>query len=994
MSKQSKFRVFVLIAAVAAAFCIAADTVPRALNIADALTWKSPSTLRLSDDGVWAAYRMTPGEGDSEVMVRNLKDGKETKFAGGQTSGFGMDDMAFSHDGKWFAFKQFPAMAEARKAKKERRPAFDKVILVELATGKKTEYEKIRRFSFSGENSGWLALHKAPADGAAAAPAAMPPAATPPAAGGAAPAATARPTGTDLVLVELATTDEQNVGNVAEFAFNKAGDHLAFVIDAADKSGNGVQLRTMADAATRVLESGKANYKSLRWSDKGDALAVLKGSEDKDYEDKLYAVIGWTGFGGTLQKTVYDPKSDTAFPSGMTISGNRAPSWTLDKSALVFGIAEAKKKKDTAKDDGKKDESKAEEAKKAAPKQDEPEKADLVIWHVNDRRLPSMQQVQEQMDKNFSYLSVYRPAEKKFLRLADESVRDVTLPEPHQFALGTDTRAYERMGNLDGQRKRDVYVIDPKTGEKKLALQAYRWMTNPAPDGKHFAYYEDGHFFTYEIETGKTYKITDKINTTFWDTEDDHNVVKPPAQIIGWAVDGQSLWISDTWDIWQTPVHGGKALNLTANGKKDKLRYRMRIGLDPEEKGITTTKPQYVMVSGELSKRIGIARITPGKAAPEMLLWEDAAVTGLQKAKDAEVFAYRRGTAVDPPEVFIAGPALDKGSKITDVAAQKADKLWSAGSRLIEYTSAKGDKLQAALYLPANYEPGKKYPTLVYIYEKLTQGYYQFEAPSLNALNKSIYASNGYAVLTPDITYKLNDPGMSAVWCVVPAVEAAIKTGIVDEKRVGIHGHSWGGYQTAFLITQTNIFRAAIAGAPLTNMISMYSSIYWNSGSANQPIFESSQGRFTGGYWDQTEAYIRNSPVFHARNVQTPLMILHNDKDGAVDHTQGIEYFNTLRRLNKSVVMLEYKGENHGLAQARNRKDYQIRMKEFFDHHLMDKPAPKWLSDGVSHLELKDHLEERAKEIESMTKPPAPKAPPKDAKEAKPVTSPSPAQAQ
>lgn len=222
-----------------------------------------------------------------------------------------------------------------------------------------------------------------------------------------------------------------------------------------------------------------------------------------------------------------------------------------------------------------------------------------------------------------------------------------------------------------------------------------------------------------------------------------------------------------------------------------------------------------------------------------------------------------------------------------------------------------------------------------------------------------MYTSNGYAVFMPDIAYQVNDPGRSACWCVMPALEAAIATGVVDRDRVGLHGHSWGGYQTAFLITQTNAFKAAVAGAPLTNLISMYSSIYWNTGFANQPIFESSQGRFTGGYWDDLEAYTRNSPVYYAKNVNTPLLLLHNDKDGAVDWNQGIEYFNTLRRLGKPVVMLQYKGENHGLVKPANQRDYTQRMREFFDHHLLGRPAPAWLIDGVPHLKHEEHLKER-----------------------------------
>jgi len=320
---------------------------------------------------------------------------------------------------------------------------------------------------------------------------------------------------------------------------------------------------------------------------------------------------------------------------------------------------------------------------------------------------------------------------------------------------------------------------------------------------------------------------------------------------------------------------------------------------------------------------------------------------------------------------------LKNGRRLTEANPQQSGFLWSSGARLVDYTSAKGARLQAALFLPAGYEEGKSYPTIVYIYEKLSQSLNRYLMPSPYGFNAAAYTSRGYAVLMPDIVYTINDPGMSAVWCVLPALDAAVATGVVDKTRVGLQGHSWGGYQTSFLITQTDAFAAAAAGAPLTNMISMYSSIYWNTGSANQPIFESSQGRFTGGYWENLEAYARNSPVYFAEKVVTPLLLLHNDKDGAVDWNQGIEYFNTLRRLKKPVVMLQYTGENHGLRKPPNRKDYGIRMREFFDHHLLGGEAPDWLREGVSHLDLKDHLKERAKDLilkDGKPKPEDPKA--------------------
>ena len=331
-----------------------------------------------------------------------------------------------------------------------------------------------------------------------------------------------------------------------------------------------------------------------------------------------------------------------------------------------------------------------------------------------------------------------------------------------------------------------------------------------------------------------------------------------------------------------------------------------------------------------------------------------------QKARDADVYLYTRQSFTEFPNYHVFNPGFQWGYQITDANPQMKELAWSSGTRLIDYTNDKGVKLQGALYLPANYEAGKKYPLLVTIYEKRSQNKNGFVSPSeTRAPDPTLYTNRGYAVLDPDIVYYVNDPGMSAVWAVVPAVKAAIATGIVDEQNVGLWGHSWGGYQTAFLVTQTNIFKSAIAGAPLTDMVSMYSSVYWNTGGANQAIFESSQGRFKGNFIDNYDAYIRNSPAFHADKVKTPLIILHNDKDGAVDFNQGITYFNTLRQLGKEVILLEYVGENHGLARPSNQRDYAGRMTEWFDHHLQGKPAADWIKDGVPRLKMDEHLRSR-----------------------------------
>lgn len=919
----------------------------RPIELKDILAWKSIRATALSADGQWFAYQVVPLEGDAEVVLRSTQTDKEMRFPIGEQPREApargeapaprtRSSLAFSEDARWLGFLAFPAHKEAERLKKQKKPIQSRLVLVNVAGGEKSEYDKVRSFAFSGENPGWVAFHRYPADAAGR----------------------GRPSGSDLILLELASGSQINIGNVSEFAFDKPGRWLAWTIDAAEKSGNGVQIRDMKTGAVRALDSDQAVYRRLTWTREGDALAVLKGKEDKRYESELFSLVGFARLSDPEPlKIVFQPAADPAFPRDMTISPNRNPEWNERLDGIYFGIHELK-----AKDEKEQKESGADQAPQAAgetQRETDENRPDLILWHWKDKRLQAQQWVEENRDRNFSYLCFYNIPEKKFVRLADEEVRQVNAEPEHRFAVGLDTREYELMGSLDGRRYQDVYVIDPRTGARRPAVKKCRWLFGTAPQGDRFLYYEGGHFHAYDMAAGRTRNLTREVPVSFVDREDDHNVVDPPVRPLGWSKDGKSVLLYDNWDIWLVPVEGGPAVNLTVNGRKEGLRYRRRFVLDPEERGIDLSGALYIDVLAERTKKSGIARIDGGRPGAAMLLWDDALFATLMKARRADVFLYTMETFEKFPDYYAADASLRGGRRITEANPQQKDFLWSAGQRLIDFTSDKGDKLQAALFLPANYEAGKSYPTVVYIYEKLTSGLNRYYQPTANGFNKSVYTSNGYAVLMPDIVYKVNDPGMSAVWCVLPAVRAAVATGIVDPKRVAIHGHSWGGYQTAFLITQTDIFRAAIAGAPLTNMISMYSSIYWNTGSANQPIFESSQGRFTGGPWEVPEAYTRNSPVYFAQNIKTPLLILHNDKDGAVDWNQGITYYNTIRRMQKPVVMLEYKGENHGLAKPANQKDYTVRMKEFLDHHLMGKPAPRWWLEGIPYLKLDEELRPR-----------------------------------
>jgi dipeptidyl aminopeptidase/acylaminoacyl peptidase len=970
-----KYLLLVWLLCLTATFAQAQQTKP--MSWKDVATWKymPGSAFKLSPDGQWIAYGIIGLEADGELILQKVFDPDSKKsFPIGNTN---FPNFEFSDNSHWLAFKESPKFSEKQANEKSKgKPLKEKVHLIKLGTDEKKTFENAGGFSFNADASSHLIINL-PKEG------------------------NADIKGSDLLIHHLTSGKSQNLGNVREHSVNKAGTHLAYTVDAANSQGNGLYLLTLASNSTQVLDTDEAGYQSINWTEKGDAFTALKMKKDKKYKQDRGAVLGVKSL-SSPQVTLYEAAKDSSgFDQKYTISPNRKPEWSEDLTRIFYGIHPlVLAEKETPKKELNKDSLAVADSEKlskimadttiksisdlqkaiakldsgkTSPKKADTKKPEMTIWHWNDSRLQSRQQVLENMDKNYSFWAMYDVASKKHTALQDSSMKDLSILPKQLYALGSDNQSYELQSNLDGQSYRDLYIIDLKTGAKtqlfeKFYQPSFGSYPRPSTDGTKLVYGKDGHFYIYDIVAKTHANITESLPVTFVDVEDDHNVTKPLVSPLGWSSDSKYVLLRDDWDIWQVPVVGKeKAINLTQNGRSEKIRYQYRFILDPEEKGIDLSKTNYIRIYGENTKKSGIATLSPAKKGgltpgAEVLLWEDAMIAGLGKAEKAGVFTYTKEKFNEPTQVYLTDASLTNGKKVTENAPGAGKFAWSSGVKLVDYVTVKGDSLQAALFLPANYVEGQKYPTVIYYYEKLSQTLHNWSNPGYSGTgwNPSLYTSNGYAVLIPDIVYKMDDPGMSAVWAVLPAVDAAIKTGVIDETKMGIHGHSWGGYQTSFLITQTDRFKAAAAGAPLTNMISMYDLIYWNSGGGNMSIFEASQGRFRGGPWENWEAYERNSPIYHVKNVKTPLLLLHNDKDGAVDFTQGVEYYNALRRLKKPVIMVQYLGENHGLGKTENRKDYAVRMMEFFDHHLKGQPAPDWMTKGVPRLQLGEHLDERA----------------------------------
>lgn len=884
--------------------------------------WQSLGATAISNNGAWLAWQMMVQKDNDSLFLENLLTKK--KYAIAFASG-----PVFSGDNQWIAYRVGVSYKESEKLEEQKKPVEYSTGYMNLVTGRQYSIKNAGRFSFS-ENGKFLAITLDPAKGNTE-------------------------KGSILLLRNLTDSTTRTIGNVTASAFNKKGDFLAYVIEGANDAANSVELFNLNTYALKVLASDTCRFSQLTWQKKGDALCFMKTVKSPDHEEETGVIYTYTNVYKTPALTLLSNSDLAGLPKDMRIVPTANIGLSEDITSVFFGLNKwtEKPKKDTAKKaPAAKDSTRKDSAAlvKAAPKKDSSLKnpSGLDIWHWKDEEIQPRQKLTYNQDKNANFLGVYNFDKKNFIQVADSVFPRASIGGKQKIAVVMNDTKYKPAFKEDYA---DFYLVDLKTGTRKLLgekkLAGYYTGFNSSPDGKYLTYFADQNWWVYDVQQNQHRNLSGGIKTDFWNTKDDHPATKPPFGMAGWTKGDKDLLVYDEYNIYALQADGKKTRKLTS-GEKDEIVFRI-VRTDAENEYFDETKPIILSAYGDKTKRSGFYQLNKGQV--QELVYADKAMGRLTKAKDADVYAYLQQTFSESPSVVAVNGDWKKSTVVATTNPQQKDYAWGK-SELVNFTNKKGQQLQGALFYPADYQPGKKYPMVVYIYEILSNTLHGYTSPNeRSAYNTTNFTTNGYFIFRPDIVYDINEPGMSAVNCVVPAVEEVLKTGMIDENKVGLMGHSWGAYQTSFIITQTNLFKAAIAGAPLTDLISMSMSIYWNSGVPDQKIFETSQGRFDGPWYDRMEEHIRNSPMFQAKNINTPLMVAFGDKDGAVDWHQGIEMYGTLRRMQKPHIMLVYADENHGLAKKENQIDYQKRQFEFFDHYLLGKPAPKWIEEGVKYTE-------------------------------------------
>jgi dipeptidyl aminopeptidase/acylaminoacyl peptidase len=927
--------------------------------------WWSIQGTTLSRDGEWLAYALTSQGLDGQLVVRNLGTGQELRHPRGTNP-------AFTPDGKIVTFTIAQTKAEEEKERLAGRgregtggrgteggqgrgaanaaPRTAAGIMT-LATGQVATVERVSGVSMPEESSSWAAMHRgrAGAGGRGGRGAAggrggrgggepPSPAQAAPAAQGAqgegqaegAPRAKRKDNGNDLIVRNLVSGQETTIPLVSDFAWSKDGSWLAYAVSSPKAEEDGAFARRMSDGTTITLLKGKGNYKSLAFDEEGAQLAFLSDQAEYDKEVSPYRTYYWKAGEAAAAELV--SASTRGMPAGMVVSDQAPPRFSRDGLRLFVGTAPPP----------------APPAPEGAPA---PRGVD--IWHWQDPLLQPMQRVRAQQERNRNYRAVVHLADKRFVQLATPDFPTVGQGEDSARALGTSDLPYRREMSWDTTYN-DVALVDLKSGQRQAILQHWRGTPTMSPGGRYLLYFDENEadWFTYRVSDGAKVNLTSKLGLNFWREDHDSPSLPPAYGSAGWTTKDASVFLYDKYDIWEIKPDGTSPRMVTAgDGRKNQIVYRYR-SLDPEERAIPTDKPLLLSANDDKTESSGFYRLSyGGTAAPEKIVMVDKSFGQVIKARNADRVVFTQARFDEFPDLWVSDTSFRDMKKVSNANPQQGEYVWGK-AELMHYINADGKTLRAIIAKPENFDPSKKYPLMVYIYEELSEGLHSYRAPNPGtSINITRYVSNGYVVLMPDIVYETGYPGESAEKCVIPAVNTVVAQGFIDPKRIGIQGHSWGGYQITHLITRTNMFAAVQAGASVSNMTSAYGGIRWGTGMSRAFQYEKTQSRIGLPPWDAPLQFIENSPIFWVEKVHTPYLSIHNDEDDAVPWYQGIEFFSAMRRLGKEAYMFVYNGEPHGLRQRDNMKHWTVHQDEFFDHYLLGKPKPEWMAKGVPFLE-------------------------------------------
>ncbi len=883
--------------------------------------WKDLKNPVISQNGQFAAYEINPQEGDGWIYLYDIQKQQLDSMPRGVKP-------SFTADGSQLIYRIKPVFdsvrkMERKKVKKNKLPK-DSLGIWNTTTHKVMKLGQIRKVLIPEKAGPWIAVlmkketpeKKKTKDKNKQSKEKKSKEKKP-----------LKPEGSKLIVLNTLQGDSAVFEHVSQVALSKNGKSCAFVQIPTDTIKRiEVKVFNTQTKNTQLVFEAKGSSENISLDQSGKLLAYTYS--DDTIKNKAYGL-----YYTDLKKNKTILVSGDQFSKlrhGWSVSTNGKIFFNESGSALYFGTAPKPEP----------------EIKDTLAKA---EKVSLDIWNWKDKLLQPQQKIQASKEKKRSYQAIYFLAKNRLSQLADPDMKKINIDPKAKgiYCLGYDDTPYQKMTSWSGHWFRDVYLVNQYLGTRKRILKQIDGQTSLSPNQKFVAWYNiaDSSWNAYNIKSGKSINLTNNLGVNFYNELNDIPSEAHAYGMAGWTKEDKMV-VYDAYDLWVLDPSGKTdAINITqSQGRRQHLRLRY-IKLDKEARYL----PEKMLLSAfqTQNKKAGFYSLNNGNL--QALLLDDYSYTRPVKAKNTDNILWRKQSFQMYPDVYLSKLDFKHPQKISNTNPQQKDYLWGS-VELVSWITFDGDTMQGMLYKPANFDPHKKYPMLVYFYERYSDRIHRYIAPRpiRSVINFSYYTSNGYLIFVPDIKYKTGYPGASAFNCIISGTQAmANRYPFIDRTRMGMQGQSWGGYQSAYLVTQTNMFRCAESGAPVSNMTSAYGGIRWGSGMSREFQYEHTQSRIGGTLWDKLPLYMLNSPLFFAPRVQTPLLIMHNDKDNAVPWYQGIEFFNALRRLHKPVWMLTYNGAPHNLSRRADEKDLTRRMQQFFDHFLKDAPEPRWMKEGI-----------------------------------------------
>ena len=872
-----------------------AQNASKSLTVDDLVTWQRITDREISDNGKWVACKMEPWEGDATVYLYAAQGQETATFSPA-------DKFAFSASSGYLVVTQTPGKStvdslKVLKTKEDKMPM--NTLVIYSVAGKKETIDSLKTFKLADE-ADWIAYQRGRKD-------------------------------STLYVRSLDGSKTFQFPTVTDFQFAKKSGMLYYTSAAEGEAG--IFTLNPEKGSPALIKKGKGVFKQTTFDEKGERLAFLYCA-DKDSSYKALSL--WLSEHNAPAKEIAT-RGNRAFPAEWVINENGMLQFSKSASRLFFGTSPEPRQKDTT--------------------QLAENRPNVQVWSWDEPVQYTVQNYNKEKDLKKSYQAVYNLGNGSIFQLANEELPNIQLGNEGDAALAllSTSRPYSLSSMWEARTRSDYYTVSLDNGERKQIAQADYGRFRLSPQGKYAYWYgeTDSCWYTIALAEGKRYRLTTPESFPAWDEENDVPNHPYAHGAAGWTANDQNLLIYDRYDIWKfDPTAATSPINLTVNGRKEKLSYRLE-QLDKEARFIDLGKPQLLKGFNETTKGYGFynARLS-APAAPKTLLAGNYMLRSINKAKNTDDVIYTMETFQQYPDIHYSTLAFKKSVQLTHGDKQQEGFIWGT-AELVSWISLDGRPLEGVVYKPANFDPNKKYPMMVNFYERNSETLYNYRMPEphRSTIDYHLYNSNEYVIFNPDIRYVDGYPGESCYNCLMPGITMMIAKGYINEKGIGAQGHSWGGYQVAYLATRTNLFSAIESGAPVVNMFSAYGGIRWGSGMARSFQYEHTQSRLGATPWSSPLRYLENSPLFTMDKVQTPILIMHNDADGHVPWYQGIEYFVAMKRLGKPCWLLNYTGEPHWPMHMANRIDFQRRMFQFFNHYLKNQKMPKWMSEGVPAVE-------------------------------------------